>query len=47
MERGNRQCSAGKARTLVAGGVDTNLVREGLRKDSGCGCLLQVISHCY
>lgn len=40
MERGNRQCPAGKARALVAGGIDTNLLREGLFKDSGSGCLL-------
>lgn len=40
MERGNRQCSVGKARMLVTGGIDTNLVREGLCEDSGSSCLL-------
>lgn len=33
MEGGNRQCSAGKARALVTGEIDTNLLREGLCKD--------------
>lgn len=50
MERGRRQCSAGKARTLVTGGIDTNLVREVCkgRQASHCfgsGCLLYVTSY--
>lgn len=39
MERGSRQCSAGKARTLVAEGIGTNPVRE-VCKGSGAGCHL-------